>query len=233
MGNVISMNTANSLFWLGRYAERGYHLLHLMRKAYDEVIDAGEEEAHYSEFLAKMGGYVSRDILTSDQMMTQIFDKGNNASLVSIVERMMDNAIVLRPYISSESFSYVEMCRDFIRRASESGEGNITALQPVTDWILAFWGSVRERMSEYAYSILEIGRLVEHLDMNVRFDYEHNRVDAVWLRLKGYLSREAHLFNREDVGRLEMFLASPDVYNRNIAERKAEMISSVNGLVTV
>lgn len=233
MGNVISMNTANALFWLGRYAERGYHLLHLMRKAYDEVIDGGDDETTYSEFLSKIGGYVSTDILTSDQMMAQIYDRENNASLVSIIERMMDNAIVLRPYISSESFSYVEMCRDFIRRKSDEGEMNITALQSITDWILAFWGSVRERMNEYTYSILEIGRLVEHLDMNVRFDYEHKRVDAVWLRLKGYLSREAHLFNREDVGRLEMYLASPDVYDRNIADHKPEMIASVNGLVTV
>ena len=39
MEKVISATMANHLFWLGRYVERGYLMLHLMRRAYDEVID--------------------------------------------------------------------------------------------------------------------------------------------------------------------------------------------------
>lgn len=230
---IISTKTANELYWLGRYAERGYHLLHLMRKAYDEVIDMSDEEKTYSEFLTKIGGYVSLNMTTSEQMMALIYDPQNTTSLYNIIERMMDNAIVLRSYISSESFSYIEMCRDFLKLKSESGEMNITELQPITDWILAFWGSVRERMNEYTYALLEIGRLVEHLDMNMRFDYQHSRVDAVWMRLKRYLASEPQLFNREDAGRLEMLVASQAVYEKNIIEHKPEMIAAVNGLVTV
>ena len=36
---IISANKANSLFWLGRYEERVYITLHLMRKCYDKMID--------------------------------------------------------------------------------------------------------------------------------------------------------------------------------------------------
>ena len=43
---IISANKANSLFWLGRYEERVYITLHLMRKCYDKMID-GEMEDYW------------------------------------------------------------------------------------------------------------------------------------------------------------------------------------------
>lgn len=117
-------------------------MLHLMRRAYDEVIDVPVGETPYSEFLTKINGYVSSEFTTSYQMMQQMYDAENATSLRAIIERMMDNAIVLRPDIYSESFSYIEMCRDKIRREAEKQQMNITDLQPITDWLLAFWGSI-------------------------------------------------------------------------------------------
>ena len=43
---IISANKANSLFWLGRYEERVYITLHLMRMCYDKMID-GEMEDYW------------------------------------------------------------------------------------------------------------------------------------------------------------------------------------------
>ena len=37
--NLISVTKANSLYWLGRYEERVYITLHLLRKCYDKMID--------------------------------------------------------------------------------------------------------------------------------------------------------------------------------------------------
>ena len=156
----MSANQANSLFWLGRYAERGYLMLHLMRRAYDEVIDVPVGEVPYSDFLTKINGFVTSDFTTSYQMMKQIYDTGTPTSLRSIIERMMDNAITLRSQIYSESFSYIELCRGLIQEKASQQETNITALQPITDWLLAFWGSIRERVHGRAYSLLEVGRLV-------------------------------------------------------------------------
>ncbi|MGN1220882.1 MAG: alpha-E domain-containing protein, partial [Candidatus Cryptobacteroides sp.] len=128
MEKVISASTANNLFWLGRYVERGYLLLHLMRKAYDEVIDVPVGETPYSNFLNKINGYSCSTFTTSYQMMQQIYDVNNPTSLRSVIERMMDNAIVLRPEIYSESFSYIELCRDKIASEAEKGQMNITDL---------------------------------------------------------------------------------------------------------
>ena len=49
---IISANKANSLFWLGRYEERVYITLHLMRKCYDKMIDGEMED--YRPFWQKL-----------------------------------------------------------------------------------------------------------------------------------------------------------------------------------
>lgn len=208
-------------------------MMHLMRRAYDEVIDVPVGVSPYSDFLEKLGGYVANNMETSYQMMAQIYDPGTVSSLYNIIERMMDNAIVLRPFIYSESFSYIEMCRDFLRKKSEVKEMNITELQPITDWLLAFWGSVRERVSTNAYALLEVGRLVEHIDMNIRFEYKHHRIDETWDRLKKYMVQEPELFDRVQAGRFEMYAATQEVYLENIEEHKFEMTAAINGLVKI
>lgn len=233
MDKVISANTANQLFWLGRYAERGYLMLHLMRRAYDEVIDVPVGEKPYSDFLEKLGGYVANNMTSSYQMMAQIYDPNTVSSLYNIIERMMDNAIVLRSIICSESFAYIELCRDLIKKKSASKEMNITELQPITDWLLAFWGSIRERVYGQSYALLEVGRLVEHLDMNMRFEYKHYRIDEAWDMLKRYMQSEQDLFDRVQAGRFEMYAATQEAYDENIKEHKFEMTAALNGLVKV
>ena len=208
-------------------------MLHLMRRAYDEVIDVPEGESPYSEFLEKLGGFVANNVTTSRQVMNQLYDPHTVSSLFNIIERMLDNAIVLRPIICSESFSYIDLCRNFLRQKAETEEMNITELQPITDWLLAFWGSIRERVYGHAYALLEIGRLVEHIDMNMRFDYKHYRIDEAWDMVKKYMVTEPDLFDRVQAGRFEMYAATPEAYNENLKEHKFEMTAALNGLVKV
>ena len=208
-------------------------MLHLMRRAYDEVIDVPKGVSPYSDFLEKLGGYVANNMTSSYQMMAQIYDPETVSSLYNIIERMMDNAIVLRPYIYSESVSYIDMCRDFLKKKAEEKEMNITELQPITDWLLAFWGSIRERVTGQAYALLEVGRLVEHIDMNIRFEYKHYRIDEAWAMIKKYMVTEPDLFDRVQAGRFEMYSATQEAYDENVKEHKFEMTAAINGLVRV
>lgn len=225
MEKVLSAITANNLFWLGRYVERGYLMLHLMRKAYDEVLDVPVGETPYSEFLSRVNGYSSSTFTTSYQMMLQIYDEKNPTSLRSVIERMMDNAIVLRPEIFSESFSYVELCRDKIRKEAEKGQMNITDLQPITDWLLAFWGSVSERLHGQTYYLLTIGRLIERLDICLRFRYKQYRIIETWNSLVKYMDFCPDLYDEVQVGRLDEILNSQ--YDSN------EVLSQLNCLIKV
>ncbi|MBQ0061789.1 MAG: alpha-E domain-containing protein [Bacteroidales bacterium] len=233
MEKVISANNANQLFWLGRYAERGYLFLHLMRKAYDEVLDVPVGEKPYSTFLEKLDIYVSNDFTTSYQMMEQIYNPETVTSLRFIIERMMDNAIVLRPQIYSESFSYIEMCRDLIRREAEMKEMNITNLQPITDWLLAFWGSIRERVTGRVYAFLEIGRLVEHLDMNIRFEYGHYRIVEAWDILKDFMTVEPDLFDQVQAQHFQQLLNDKQSYDEHKQEYKDKILQALCLLVKV
>ena len=99
---IISANKANSLFWLGRYEERVYITLHLMRKCYDKMIDGEMED--YRPFWQKLdpqGVYQTNDEFTLGMM----YDGGNPSSVMSAQTRAMDNAILLREEIMSETLS--------------------------------------------------------------------------------------------------------------------------------
>lgn len=230
---ILSANQANRLFWLGRYAERGYLMLHLMRRAYDEVIDVPVGEKPYSDFLSKLDVYMSSEFTTSYQMMQQIYDPETVTSLRTIIERMMDNAIVLRSEIYSESFSYIELCRDFIRSKSDEQDTNITNLQPITDYLLAFWGSTRERIYGRVHTILEIGKLVEHLDMNIRFDYKFYRIEEAWEELKKFLANDESLYDEVQLKRFETLINDKDGYDNNRAEHKAQVLHALNSLIRI
>ena len=221
----MSANQANSLFWLGRYAERGYLMLHLMRRAYDEVIDVPVGEVPYSDFLTKINGFVTSDFTTSYQMMKQIYDTGTPTSLRSIIERMMDNAITLRSQIYSESFSYIELCRGLIQEKASQQETNITALQPITDWLLAFWGSVSERLHGRTYYLLMVGRLLERLDICLRFEYKQYRIIETWNSLVKYMDYCPDLYDSVQMQRVDEVMHSQ--YAKN------EVLASLNCLIKV
>ncbi len=231
---MINATTANRLFWLGRYAERGYLFLHLMRKAYDEVLDVPVGETPvYSDFLKKLDVYTEGSLDTSYQIMDQLYNPDTVTSLRSIIEFMMDNAIVLRTEIMTESFSYIEICRDLIRAKSIAQDTNITNLQPITDALLSFWGSVQERVYGRSRTFLMLGRLVEHLDMNIRFDYKHYRIQEAMSELEKYVELESELADREMLGKLRALVADREAYERFEAENKNRMLNYLNRLVVI
>lgn len=234
MRTILNANKANRLFWLGRYAERGYLFLHLMRKAYDEVLDVPVGETPvYSDFLKKLDVYVEGSIDTSYQIMDQLYNPDTVTSLRSVIEFMMDNAIVLRTEIRTESFSYIEICRDLIRAKSVLHDTNITNLQPITDALLAFWGSIQERVYGSSRTMLMMGKMIEHIDMNVRFDYKYNRIEEAMFALEKFIDEEPELVNKVTLCKLRETLADEKAYERHDAEYKNTLLSLLNSLVLI
>lgn len=231
---VISANTANRLFWLGRYAERGYLFLHLMRKAYDEVLDVPVGETPvYSDFLKKLDVYTDGSLDTSYQIMDQLYNPDTITSLRSIIEFMMDNAIVLRTEIRTESFSYIEICRDLIRVKSIQKDTNITNLQPITDALLAFWGSIQERVYGQARTFLMMGKLIEHLDMNIRFDYRHYRIEEAMCVLEKFIEDEPMLVDKVMVAKLRAMIVDKEAYEKFDPEYKSKMLNYLNCMAVI
>lgn len=171
---TISAAKANRLYWLGRYAERAYLNLHLLRKFYDKTIDGNEAE--YEEYFDKLN--ISFEPGKAKEIfLNQMYGTDNQSSIIEDIERANDNAIVLREELMSETLSYIQLSRCEMQRNAEKQNDNIAELQPVTDYLLAFWGSVDERIPNlYAINILKAGRLVENIDMQLRFDYPFSRI---------------------------------------------------------
>ena len=227
---IISANKANSLFWLGRYEERVYITLHMMRKCYDKMID-GEMEDYWPfwQKLDPLGVYQTNDEFTLGMM----YDCGNPSSVMSTQTKAMDNAILLREEIMSETLSYLEMSVALLKRCSEKQETNVMILQPVIDWSLAFWGSAEQRLQNHkAQYIMMIGRKIENLDMLLRFEYSYERIAQAYDSVKHYSRQLPGLLDDHIESQLDSLIIR-EKFDLGNLEYKNKLLAFVNQLARV
>lgn len=204
---IISANKANRLFWLGRYVERVYMTLHLLRKVYDKMIDG--QPADYETFWKKLDmtdSYAS----TGEFQLGMMYDDENVSSVLSSLNRAMDNAIMLREDIKSETMSYIEMSIALMKQLRNNAETNITNLQPITDWMLAFRGSAAQRIeSPRVLSLIAIGQIVEKMDIMLRFCYCYDRVATQYYMLKNWAKEWPDIIDSNIDAHITEMLANP------------------------
>lgn len=190
---ILSPSKANSLYWLGRYTERVYLELHLLRLCFDKMIDGDPQE--YGKYLSAIGG-VSRYPDQASVINGLVHDLSNPASVISSVERCNDNAVLLRDEIKSPTLGYIQMPLELLRQNARNGiEPNVDELQTLTDWMLAFWGSIEERVyDDKVKNFLKMGKLVEHIDMNIRFKYKFYRIEEAFAALTRLYEYEPRAF---------------------------------------
>ena len=183
----ISETKAYGLFWLGRYAERVYMSLHLLRKYYDADIDGAHSP--YALYCEKL--YIPfSDELPSSYISHLLYGKDISNSLMSGLTFANDNALVLRGELTSETLSYMQMALCHMNECASVCETNITNLQSVTDNILAFWGAADERvLNATIRDFLFTGRFLERIDMEIRFGYEKGRVIKTYFIMRKYAER--------------------------------------------
>ena len=225
---AISATKANRLYWLGRYTERVYISLHLLRRYYDKMIDG--QPLEYEEYYKKLD--INNPYGDMDSFrMGHMYDEKNPCSLLSGLESANDNAIVLREEIMSETLSYIQLSLCYIKKEAEKKDANITNLQCITDYLLAFWGSIDERVfDERIRNFLKIGKLVENVDMHIRFDYPYYRIEEAYESLKNCAEIEDGLFDQMILKQLDNLLVD-DLYNHQDDEYKIKVLKFLNHLV--
>lgn len=227
---IISAVKANSLFWLGRYEERVYITLHLLRKCHDKMID-GELEDYWPiwQKLDTTGAYQTIEEFTFGIM----YDDTNPSTVMAAQTKAMDNAILLREDILSETLSYLEMSLALLKECRKKQEKNVICLQPVIDWSLAFWGSAQQRLQNHkALYIMSIGRNVENLDMLLRFDYSYERVALAYDSLKRYCKQMPNIIDEDIEGVLNSLIIE-ERFNLNDVKYKNKLLELINQLVKV
>lgn len=225
---VISAAKANRLFWLGRYIERVYMTLHLLRRVYDKMIDG--EPADYDNFWKKLDAMDSYSS-PGEFQLGMMYDEHNPGSVLSSLNRAMDNAIMLREDIKSETMSYIEMSIALMKRLRSDAESNITNLQPITDWMLAFRGSAAQRIEDpKILSILAIGQTIEKMDIMLRFCYCYDRIAIQYYMLKTWAKEWSGLIDENLNSQIESMLC-PETFEKADENFRWTLCKFVNNVV--
>ena len=227
---IMSPAKANRLYWLGRYEDRVYMTLHIMGKCYDKMIDG-----HPDDYEALQGRLDTGRIYATAQDFTLgvLYDEENPSSLISSQRFAMDNAMLLREDIMSETLSYLEMSVALLKRCKEAAETNITVLQPIIDWSLAFWGSAEQRLLNHkALMLMMIGRNVENIDIHLRFGYPLRRLVLAFDSLRRYCKELPELVDAEMEEEIDRLLDA-ETYHPDDAACVGKLLQAVNRLVKV
>ena len=203
----ISIDKAIQLYWLGRYTERVYTALHFLRKNFDLMIDF--DHSAYVTFCIQMG--IENIYKSADDFMDRyLYDETNSQSVVNMLEKAKDNAILLRKEITSESLSYIELSIAQINHCKVDKLG-INDLQSITDYMLAFWGSIDERIfATYIRNVLKFGKYLECADLHIRFNYPYPRVKEIINRMLETIDKEYYIYDELSLLMLEKQMAAGD-----------------------
>ena len=220
---VISLDRADSLFWLGRYTERVFTTVKVFFDYYDRMIDQNENA--YQKFCMELSipdVYGSRENFVKNY----ILDEGNPDSIISNMKRAYDNALVSRDDVSTESMAYLELCLQAIRRGKGSA-APLFELQSVIDDIYAFWGSIDDCiLDEENRNIVKCGRYVERMDLYLRLGYGWVAVDKEFAKFSNRLERIRMGYNREKFQQLSGMISRKEDYE----DLRRSMLITLQGI---
>ena len=223
---TISPAKANHLYWLGRYAERVSAQMHFLRHYYDLCLDEGHEDAIH-EYCSKLNLPIcTRD---RDAFLVEHLFGDQCGSLRHTLNCLNDNSIVLREELTTNTIAYVNLCVATLKHSDHKKDLNINSLQPISDYILAFWGSVLQNVTNGAtLDMLFIGKRIEFIDMYSRFGEKHSRLAAEWRNMDRRLDRQSFLVNKD----ARMALREIFFEHESIPDQNA-MLAALNSLITV
>ena len=152
---------------------------------------------------------------------------------MAVQTKAMDNAILLREEIMSETLSYLEMSVALIKKCREEKNTNVMQLQPVIDWSLAFWGAAEQRLHNHkALYIMMMGRNIENLDMLLRFEYDYSRIAQAYDSVKHYSRLLPGLLDENMESQLDQLIISQKFHLSDV-EYKNKLLAFVNQLTRV
>ncbi|MBR4944366.1 MAG: alpha-E domain-containing protein [Peptococcaceae bacterium] len=209
---AISLEKSSQMYWLGRYTERVFTTLQAYLILFDETVD--ERQVLYDKFCYAMG---IPDVYGSQAAFFEnfLFDANDGASVMSSLDRVFDNAVVLRDEISSESLSYIHMAMEQLQLARVSKE-RLLVLQTILDYLYAFWGSVDDRVnSEVCRNLMKCGRYVERMDLYVRLHFSYEEVERSYYKLRGRISKAGLPYQEEKLECIGECIVSEEVLDAN------------------
>jgi uncharacterized alpha-E superfamily protein len=221
---TISVEYSSNLYWLGRYVERAYTTLNTFFIYHDITLDKDKDS--YREFLERL----EIDDKYGDSgsfIRGYLYDDADCFTIASALRLAHDNALVCRNVIGSEALAYIQLAIDAFRSSFDAKNLRLS-LMPVIDYLLAFWGSIDDKISSgEARTIVKCGKLVERLDLYFRFSYDYKLINSEYEKLCHVLARVRKGFcNAQHLAVVVEALATEESYKA----RLEEVLKSINRL---
>ncbi|HEY5751531.1 MAG TPA: circularly permuted type 2 ATP-grasp protein [Chthoniobacterales bacterium] len=180
----LTSRTADDLFWLGRYAERAEFSARMVRTTleglanqqgwmtifdFEPVIRTFQ---HFGQFFPPLLAEDDHSLL-EQAIITQMLDRSNPGSLVSIIGHLEDIITSVRDQVTADTWRIVHQLSDVLPAAGEVDEGIELNLNTVILHLSALNGVLTENMTHgNGWRFLELGRRIERSSYSARLVVE-------------------------------------------------------------
>lgn len=177
-GVAISVNTAQRLYWFGRYVQRAETMLKELVKSYDNVIDRDLDDGRklYAKLGVKIEYKNALDFLKQGVYGTQ------GGSIESIIAWARENAIEIRHLLDERGFATLNKIHNQI----VSGRNQVvspTRLEEIIDEFALILGIFSSELGRpKAYNFIRLGQQIERFDLILRL---YEGIDLVNAELEG------------------------------------------------
>lgn len=215
----------NRLFWLGRYTERVYQGVVIVRTILDDALD--DKSIDLEDYCTRIGIFESF-ASTEDFCKRYAFDRELQGSIVNSADSMLGNGMVLRELLGTPTLSYLEMTLSALEAASTSHSSAIQ-FQWALDDIMAFRGSYAELVDEEAVrNTIKSGASVERVSTLLRFDADEHSLTKELYRLINRLNKTNLSYDLGKLGCIQTYLSKKEA-----CPDRSQLLNSVETLFLI
>ncbi|ADR34414.1 hypothetical protein Sulku_1753 [Sulfuricurvum kujiense DSM 16994] len=173
-GMAISVNTAQRLYWFGRYVQRAETMLRELVNAYDYIIDRDFEEGH--KLYSKLG--VEIEYKNALDFLKQGVYGTYGGSIEQIISWARENAIETRHLLDERGFATLNKIYNQLveRRERAVSPSNLEEIIDDCSLILGIFSTELDRTR--AYQLIRFGQQIERFDLILRLYGEIEMVAA-------------------------------------------------------
>lgn len=183
---LVTASKADNLFWLGRYTERAFTTLVQFLPFYDRVMDTDVDA--FRPFARALD--LPQDFEDFDAFIHSfLYDGDHPDSVRSAIVAAFNNAVILRPELSSRLLQYIELAVTNITDAASrfANADDIYKQRDIADNMLAFWGGVENSTVDPSLkAFIFIGKYVERIDLYTRLNLPASEMTAPLRKLETY-----------------------------------------------